>query len=53
MDKLTRTIMAETQDDQSSESEGDKVVIFSGHSVVKGPKSFSELENESDENENK
>ena len=29
----------------------DKVVVFSGHSVVKGPKSFRETDTEDDENE--
>ena len=41
--------MAKSQGEQSSDSEGDKVRVFSGHSAVKGPKSFTRTSDESDE----
>ena len=34
-----------------SDDDVDKVVVFSGHSVVKGPKSFRKTDVENDESE--
>lgn len=40
-----------TSPDGDQTSDADKVVVFSGHSVVKGPKSFSETNDKSNDNE--
>ena len=39
--------MGRSEREQSSDNDADKVVIFDGHSVVKGPKSFSETDSKS------
>jgi hypothetical protein len=41
--------MATPDSDQTSDA--DKVVVFTGHSVIKGPKSFSETSERSDDDE--
>lgn len=38
--------MARTESDQSSDSDDDSVVVFSGHKVVKGPESYNKSEDD-------
>lgn len=46
---MLQSYMGRSEREQSSDTDADEVLIFDGHSVVKGPKSFSETNSKSND----